>query len=129
MKAIRQTITFEASPHEIYEMLMDSKKHSDFTGSTAKISREVGGKFTVWGGDISGENMELVKDRKIVQKWRSGDWPEGHFSTAAFELKADGKKTRLTLTQTDVPNDKYESIKQGWIDFYWDNMKAALKKS
>jgi activator of HSP90 ATPase len=128
MKIIRQTITLEASPHEIYEMLMDSEKHSNFTGSEAKISRKVGGKFSVWGGDISGENMELVKDKKIVQMWRSSDWPENQFSTVTFELKQNGKKTKLIFTQANVPDDKYESIKQGWIDFYWDNMKAALKK-
>jgi activator of HSP90 ATPase len=129
MKKIKQTVTFEASPHDIYEMLMDSKKHSSFTGSTAKISRDAGGKFSVWGGDISGENIELLKDKKIVQRWRSKDWPNGHFSKATFELKEEGKKTKLTFTQTDVPDEKYESVKQGWIDFYWNNMKASLKKS
>ena len=46
-KSIRQTVTFKASPHAIYEALMDSKKHSEFTGGEAKISRKIGGKFSI----------------------------------------------------------------------------------
>lgn len=126
MKTIKQSVTFNANPHEIYEMLMDSKKHSEMTEAQAEISRKVGGKFSVWGGDISGFNLELVKDKKIVQKWRSSDWPDGHYSIATFELKKIGNKTKLIFTQTDVPDDKYEDVKQGWIDFYWDKMKAKL---
>ena len=83
-KNIRQTATFKASPHEVYEALMDAKKHSDFTGEDAKISRKVGGKFTIYGGEIDGTNLELVPDKKIVQSWRYSDWPEGHYSTAAL---------------------------------------------
>jgi len=30
---------------------MDSKKHSKFTGSKAKISREIGGKYSIFEGD------------------------------------------------------------------------------
>ncbi|MGA2318205.1 MAG: hypothetical protein ABSG71_17760 [Thermodesulfobacteriota bacterium] len=45
-KTIRQSITFKASPHEVYDALMDSRKHAKFTGAKARISRKVGGKFT-----------------------------------------------------------------------------------
>ncbi len=74
-KTPHQTIAFKASPHEVYEALMDSKKHTDFTDSKAVMSRDIGGKFTVFDGWASGENVELVKDKKIVQTWRSADWP------------------------------------------------------
>ncbi len=83
---IRQSVTFKASLHEVYEALMDSKKHSKFTGSNAKISRKIGGRFSVWDGDLEGTNLELAPDRKIVQSWRASDWPEGHYSKAAFSL-------------------------------------------
>jgi hypothetical protein len=26
-KTLQQTVTFKASPHEVYDMLMDSRKH------------------------------------------------------------------------------------------------------
>jgi activator of HSP90 ATPase len=127
-QTIRQTATFKASPHEVYEILMDAKKHTEFTGGDAKISRKVGGKFTIYGGDIEGTNLALEPDKKIVQSWRYSDWPAGHYSTATFSLEAVAKGTRLSFTQTDVPDDKYEDIKQGWKDYYWVPMKEMLEK-
>ena len=47
-KTIKQSVTFKASPHVVYEALMDSEKHSEFTDSEANISREVDGKFSVY---------------------------------------------------------------------------------
>jgi activator of HSP90 ATPase len=83
---------------------------------------------TISGGDISGEILELVPDKKIVQSWRYSDWPEGVYSKATFELEAIEKGTRLTFTQSGVPDDKYEDIKQGWKDYYWAPMKAMLEQ-
>jgi activator of HSP90 ATPase len=127
-KAIKQTVTFKTTPHAIYEALMDEKKHATFTGGEAKISRKAGGKFSIYGGDIEGKNLELITDQKIVQSWRYSDWPEGHYSTATFTLEPIEKGTRLTFSQTDVPDDKYEDIKQGWKDYYWGPMKEMLEK-
>ncbi len=127
-KRIRQSATFRASPHEVYEALMDAKKHSTFTGGPAKISREVGGKFTIYDGEIEGENLELVPDKKIVQSWRYSDWPKGHYSKVTFSLDTIDAGTRLTFTQNGIPDDKYEDIKQGWKDYYWGPMKQMLVK-
>ena len=127
-KNIRQTVTLKAAPHEVYEVLMDQKKHAKLVGSEASISRKAGGKFVIYGGDIEGKNLELVPDQKIVQTWRFSDWPEGHFSTVTFVFTPVEKGTRLTFTQTDVPDDKYEDIKQGWTDYYWSPLKQMLQK-
>jgi activator of HSP90 ATPase len=126
-KAIKQTVTFKAAPHAVFEALMDEKKHAAFTGGEAKISRKVGGKFKIYGGDVEGKNLELLPDQKIVQSWRYSDWPEGHYSTATFALEPTEKGTRMVFTQTDVPEDKYEDIKQGWKDYYWAPMKEMLE--
>jgi activator of HSP90 ATPase len=126
-KTIKQSITFKASPHDIYEALMDAKKHAEFTGGKATISRKVGGKFTVFDGYATGVNKEMEQDKKIVQAWRADDWPEGVYSevTFAFAKVADG--TKLTFTQTGVPEDQYEDVSQGWKDYYWKPMKKMLE--
>jgi activator of HSP90 ATPase len=107
---------------------MDSKKHGEFTESTAKISRKVGGKFSIYDGEIQGVNLELVPSQKIVQSWRYSDWPEGHYSRATFALKEVPGGTRLTFTQTGVPEEFYDDISQGWQDYYWEPMKEMLEK-
>ena len=127
-KIIRQSVTFKVSPHDIYEAIMDSRKHAKFTGSVVKMSRKVGGKFSVYGGDIQGVNLELVPDQKIVQSWRYSDWPEGHYSKSTFSLKEVPGGTRLTFTQTGVPDEFHDDISQGWRDYYWEPMKEMLEK-
>ena len=122
-KRIEQTVIFKANPHDIYEALMDSEKHSRFTGDEAIISREIGGRFTAFGGYSEGENLELVQDQKIVQSWRASDWPEGHYSEVTFSFEESQDSTVLTFTQTGVPEEQYEDIAQGWYDFYWEPMK------
>jgi activator of HSP90 ATPase len=127
-KTIKQTVTFKTTPHEVYEALMDSKKHAKFTGDKAIISRKIGGKFSAFDGYSEGANLELVPDTKIVQTWRASDWPENHYSKASFSFKEIPGGTRLTFTQTGVPTDKYEDISQGWRDYYWAPMKEMLEK-
>ena len=127
-KTIRQSVTFKASPQEVYEMLMDSKKHSKFTGAKAKISREVGGKFTAYDGYIDGTNLELIANENIVQKWRGSDWPVGHYSIAAFELVKTSGGTKLKFMQKGVPEDQYNAISDGWFEHYWNKMKKNLEK-
>ncbi len=127
-KTINQTVTFNATPHEVYEMLMDSKKHAELVGASARITKKVGAKFSIYDGEIEGENLELVPDKKIVQSWRYNDWPESHFSKATFLLEESGGGTKLTFTQTDVPENKYEDVAQGWHDYYWQPMKEILEK-
>jgi len=127
-RTIRQTVTIKATPHDVYEALMDSKKHAAFTGGKASISRMVGGKFTAYDGYAEGVNVELVPDKKIVQTWRADDWPEGHYSRVTFSLTNAGGGTRLAFTQSDVLEEQYDDVAQGWRDYYWKPLKEMLEK-
>ncbi len=125
-KTIQQTVTFKASPHEVYEALMDSARHAAFTQSAASISREVGGEFTAYDGYISGKNIKLIPDREIVQFWHASDWPEGRFSTVTFVLLQIPEGTRLNFTHSDVPDGTEDEYAQGWVDNYWNPMKEMF---
>jgi activator of HSP90 ATPase len=127
-RTIRQTVTFKAAPHQVYDALMDSQRHTEFTGDAARISREVGGEIMAYGGYITGQNVELLPDTKIVQTWRASDWPAGHESRVVFVLSPVPSGTRLQFAHRGVPDDEYESIKQGWIDYYWTPMKALFDR-
>ncbi len=130
-RSIRQKAWFNTTPHEVYEFLMDSKKHSKL-GGKCTISRKVGGKFSISDGYILGENLELVTDEKIVQKWRALEdcWPEDHYSVVTFKLTPiKGKEgTGLTFTQTGIPDSCGDRFESGWKEYYWEPMKGFLDK-
>ena len=127
-RTIKQSVAIKVNPHEVYEALMDSRKHTKFTGAKARISRKVGGTFSAHGKYIQGINLNLVPDKRIVQAWRGSDWPKGHYSIATYSLKRMKGGTRLVFTQIGVPDREYKGINQGWRDYYWKPMKEMLEK-
>jgi len=122
--SITQRVTIPALPKEVYEALIDPKKHSAFTGSPATGSAKVGAKFTAWDGYISGKNLELERGKRIVQEWVTTDWPR-NLPPSRLELtfkEVDGK-TELTMIHSDIPVDQKEELEQGRTDYYWNPMK------
>ena len=108
---------------------MDSKKHSEFTRSKCVISRKVGGKVSAYDGYITGENIELVPDEKIIQKWKAEEdcWPADHYSKVTFTLKQIKGGTRMTFTHSGVPVKCGGRFDTGWQEHYWTPMKEMLE--
>lgn len=94
------------------------------------MSREIGGAFSAYNGGLHGTNIDLIQDRRIVQAWRAEEdsWPLDYFSTVVFELIEQDGKTKIKFTQTNIPEEYYDSISQGWYDYYWNPMKEFLEK-
>lgn len=126
---IKQKVTLNASPQKIYELLMDSKKHSAFTGAKAKIGKKEGDAYSAYDGYIDGRNISLEPGKLIVQTWRSNDgvWPEDHYSIVVFDLRPAGKKTELFFTHADVPIGQVKEFTKGWPEHYWDRITEFLK--
>ncbi len=129
-KTIEQEIIIKGTPHEIYEVFMDAKKHSKLTESKAKVSREVGGSFSIYEGALSGKNVELIQDKKIVQTWRGDgeNWPKGYYSKITLIFEPDDKGTLIKFTHIDIPEASYESVKEGWDMYYWEPLKEMFGK-
>ena len=129
-RTIMHDIMLSASPEEVFEALLDSAKHSQFTGAEAHIDRTPGGSFSCYGGRLSGTMLELRPHERIVERWRAGDWPEGHYSRLTFDLEAidGGRQTRISMTQTDVPADQFDDINQGWRTYYWSKMAPYFRE-
>lgn len=128
-RTVAHEVTLNASPQEVFEALMDPTKHSRFTGARAQIEGKPCGEFSLYGGEITGKTLELEPHRLIVQAWRAGNWPRGHYSQVTFLLEPldNGRQTQLSLTQTGVPAEKFEDINQGWKKYYWSKMAAYFR--
>ena len=118
----------KASPHEIFEALMDSKKHSEFTGGKVIISRKVNGKFSAYDDYATGKNLQIIKDKKIVQTWKASDWEPSENSKVVFDLKKVKNGTKIEFTQYNLPDRFYKGISKGWKEHYWEKLKDYFKK-
>ena len=127
-KTIKQKVKFRLSPDTIYELLVDSKQHTNLTGQKASINSKVGGEFSAQSGRVSGINVDLVPGKRVVQAWRSKEFPEGAFSMATFLLKKtkDGG-TDLTLIHRGVPKELIPGVEQDWRSLYWENIRTMQK--
>ena len=127
-KTINQKVVFKnTTPQALYELYMDSKKHSVATGAPAKLSAKEGGSYSAHNGYITGKNLQLIKDKLIVQTWRGSSWSADEAdSTFIIFLEPKGNDVTLYATHANVPDKEYEGIKKGWYQHYWQPWKKYL---
>jgi uncharacterized protein YndB with AHSA1/START domain len=123
---LHQEIDIKASRQRIYEVLLDSKQFTAFSGAPAEINREVGGTFSMFGGLIVGRNVELVPRERIVQAWRPAAWEPGVYTLVKFELKDLGPQTRIVLDHTGFPEGNFRHFEYGWYAHYWEPLKKYV---
>ena len=125
---IYQKIVFTSTKTKnLYDLYMDSKKHSIATGAHASISPKEGGRYSAHNNYIKGKNLQLVKNRLIVQTWRSSDWDKNDVdSTFIICLEQKGNDAILYATHANVPDNEFDSIKKGWYEYYWKPWKKYL---
>ena len=113
-----------APARRVYEVWLSSGEHGAMTGGSAQIDPIVGGKFSAWDGYITGETLELEPYHRIVQSWRTiefpADAPDSRLEIL-FEENAEG--TRLTLKHSDIPAGQGSAYESGWVSNYFDPMK------
>jgi activator of HSP90 ATPase len=124
---IHQENDFKASPDQLYNALLDSKRFTDFSGRSAQINREVGGEFSVFKGHIIGRNLELVPNQRIVQAWRVVTWPEGAYSIVRFELKPQGSGTHVVFDHIGFPEGLRDHLASGWDENYWSLLRKYFR--
>ncbi|WP_226658932.1 SRPBCC family protein [Pseudalkalibacillus hwajinpoensis] len=124
---IHEEITFQTTPERLYQSLTDSKQFSEMSGGApTDIQAEAGGSFSCFGGMITGRMIELVPNERIVQAWRAGNWDEGVYSIAKFELKQQGSETLLVFDHTGFPEGQAEHLTGGWTENYWNPLRTYL---
>ncbi len=98
---IEQVEELPASPIEVYEALVDGEKHGSFMGSPATSDPRVDGHMTAHGHYIRGKYLELEPGARILQTWRTTEWPEGYDdSLLEIRLEPVESGTRLTMVHS-----------------------------
>ena len=116
--------TFSVKAEAIYKAWLSTQGHTLMTGSPAKVAGHVQGEFTAWDGYIWGTFLELEEDKRIVQAWRTGEFPEdAEDSRVEILFEEVNGKTKLTLKHSNIPDGQADGYKTGWEDFYFKPMR------
>ena len=117
-----------ATPENVYQAWLSTEGHTAMTGSPAHVENKAGGEFSAWDGYIYGTMLELTPNQRIVQAWRTSEFPNDapdSYLDVLLERVAEG--TKLTLTHRDMPALQIDSYRQGWEDFYFKPMREYFK--
>jgi uncharacterized protein YndB with AHSA1/START domain len=139
--AIHQEVVFEAGRGRVWRALTDSAQFDQVTRLSdaaalvmapgaipTRLSGEPGGAFALFGGYITGRQIELAPEERLVQAWRSASWRPGDFSLARFVLADEGAATRLVFDHTGFPAGTAVHLAHGWHSHYWDPLAKFLAR-
>ena len=129
MESFTISAIIPAAPEQIYEAWLSSEGHSQMTGNQAEVQAGIGGAFKAWDGYIWGKTLELEPYRRIVQAWRTSEFPEDSPDSRVEDLleeTMDG--TKITLIHTNIPAGQGEEYKQGWEESYFTPMRAYFSR-
>jgi uncharacterized protein YndB with AHSA1/START domain len=127
VKDFKKYYTIPAPPEDVYLALTVETTIELWTGDRAVMKPEPGTEFSMWDDSIVGKNIEFEPGKKIVQQWYFGDQTEPSIVTIKLHPHDDG--TSLEIRHTNIPDDDYDDIADGWthsyaaglIEFYDEN--------
>lgn len=119
------SINIAADPEEVFSALTNPFQIELWSGYPAEMKAEEGFVFSLWEGDICGVNLEVKPNRLLRQEWFFGDTAEP--SIVTLVLKREGDSTRVELSHTNIPDEVYEEITEGWREYYLGSIKGMLE--
>jgi activator of HSP90 ATPase len=125
---IRQCVRFRTAPRALFDLYLDTRRHSLSTGAPATISRKAGGKFKAFGGQLEGKNLLIVPGKQIVQLWRATHWKKADWSILILTFSAVAGGAQVDLVHVGVPPYDHKGVSKGWPQYYWCPWKKYLRK-
>ncbi len=120
MKSYKQYYIINAEPEVVFAALTNPATIQLWTGETAEMSTEVNSEFQLWSGNITGKNLEFETGKKIVQEWYFGEQQES--SIVTIILHEHKKGTSAELRHTNIPDEDYADIVDGWNNMYFADL-------
>jgi activator of HSP90 ATPase len=117
VKDYKKYYLIPAAPAEVYMALTNPLTLELWTGDAAVMSTEPDSEFSLWDGSIVGKNLEFEPDKKIIQQWYFDGQPEA--SIVTIKLHHDKAGTSAELRHTNIPDDDYDDMVDGWNESYF----------
>ena len=124
MKDLKRYYSIPAEPKDVYNALTNKNMLEIWSGEDAVMEPVAGTEFSLWGGSITGMNLEFEENRKIMQQWFFGEQDEP--SIVTIILHPDKKGTSVELRHTNIPAEAFEHISDGWDEDYFGALRELF---
>jgi activator of HSP90 ATPase len=123
MKEFKKYYKLNVSPADIYNALTNPVMIEIWTGEHAEMNTNPGSEFSLWNGAIVGKNISFEKDKEITQHWYFGEDIE---SEVTIRLHPQNEGTNIEIHQTNIPDEAYNNIIEGWEEDYIGNLRELF---
>ena len=120
MKDYKKYYLIPAPPDEVYIALTNPATLQLWTGEKAEMSTVPGSDFSLWEESIVGKNLDFIPGKKIVQQWYFGEQENDSIVTIILHPHKQG--TSVELRHTNIPDEDYEQITEGWDENYFGSL-------
>ncbi|KAL4788132.1 activator of Hsp90 ATPase [Aspergillus varians] len=121
---------FRTTAEELFKTFTEPERLAAFTRGAPRQfdGANVGGKFSIFDGNVTGEFVKLESPKLLVQKWRLAQWPQDHFSTLEinFDQNDSDGVTQMRVSWTGVPVGQEDVTKQNWDLYYVRSIKQTF---
>ena len=125
MKDFKKYHILPAPPQEVYLALTNPATIRLWTGENAVMSTEPNSEFSLWDESITGLNLAFEKDKSIVQQWFfDQDTP----SIVTIKLHPHKSGTSVELRHTNIPDEEYDNIVEGWNQNYFGSLEEFYEE-
>ena len=121
MKDLKKYFFLPAPPEEVYAALTNAATIRLWSGEEAEMSTEPGAEFSLWEGSIVGKNLEFEPGRLIVQEWYFGEQEQPSIVTIKLHPQKSG--TSVELRHTNIPDEVYDEMLDGWVNNYFGSLE------
>jgi uncharacterized protein YndB with AHSA1/START domain len=127
---LRVTTLLPASAARVYAAWLDAREHTRMTGGLATVDAKVGGLHSAWDGYIAGKILELEPGTRIVQSWRSSEFPAGHaHSRLEVRLRDVAGGCEITIVHSEIPEGQGAQYESGWQGHYFNPMTEYFREA
>jgi activator of HSP90 ATPase len=126
MKEYKKYYLIPAEPEEVYKALTNPDEIQFWTGDKAIMSTKPGSEFELFEGSIAGKNLAFEAGRKIEQEWYFGEQEAPSLVTIKLHPHKNG--TSAELRHTNIPDEAFADITEGWDEAYFGGLIAYFEE-
>ncbi|KAJ9475377.1 Hsp90 co-chaperone AHA1 [Pseudozyma hubeiensis] len=121
---VRVSSELAISTSDLWDLLTNPSRIPMWTRAPAQFEPKADADFALFGGNVTGKVISVDAPKQLIQKWRTPQFPQGHYGTLAVNLTEGGDSTKLELVLSGAPSGDEEIVEKNLETYYIRGLKS-----